>query len=162
MRQGFEDAIQYWTVTITMLCVIGFLMGRVRQQIDWLVDRLETAARTDTLTGLLNRRGFEERFGLGARAGTPRRAADEPPGRRRRPLQGRERSLRPPRGRRGAHAHRQDPLRGESAQIDVVVRMGGEEFALILPDTDQHGAYVLGRADAGRGPATRSRASQCR
>jgi putative nucleotidyltransferase with HDIG domain len=117
MRHGFEDAIQYWTLTITMLCVIGFLMGRVRQQIDWLVDRLETAARTDTLTGLLNRRGFEERFGPELE-----------------------------RARRGERL--MSLLVGDVDHFkdvnDQVVRMGGEEFALILPDTDQHGAYVVG------------------
>ena len=28
-------------------------------------------------------------------------------------------------------------------RIDTAVRMGGEEFALVVPDTDQHDAYIL-------------------
>jgi diguanylate cyclase (GGDEF)-like protein/putative nucleotidyltransferase with HDIG domain len=143
MRQGFEDAIQYWTLTITMLCVIGFLMGRVRQQIDWLVDRLETAARTDTLTGLLNRRGFEERFGPElerARRGERLMSL----------LVGDVDHFKDVNDRLGHHAGDEALTRigkilsEQKRQIDVVVRMGGEEFAVILPDTDQHGAYVLG------------------
>jgi diguanylate cyclase (GGDEF)-like protein/putative nucleotidyltransferase with HDIG domain len=143
MRQGFEDAIQYWTLTITMLCVIGFLMGRVRQQIDWLVDRLETAARTDTLTGLLNRRGFEERFGPElerARRGERLMSL----------LVGDVDHFKVVNDRLGHHAGDDALTRigriltAAKRPIDVVVRMGGEEFALILPDTDQHGAYVLG------------------
>jgi diguanylate cyclase (GGDEF)-like protein/putative nucleotidyltransferase with HDIG domain len=143
MRHGFEDAIQYWTLTITMLCVVGFLMGRVRQQIDWLVDRLETAARTDTLTGLLNRRGFEERFGPElerARRGERLMSL----------IVGDVDHFKDVNDRLGHHAGDEALTRigkilsEQKRQIDVVVRMGGEEFALILPDTDQHGAYVLG------------------
>src|SRR6202035_1219130 len=34
-------------------------------------------------------------------------------------------------------------LDGGKRQLDGVARVGGEEFALILPDTDDHGAFVL-------------------
>jgi diguanylate cyclase (GGDEF)-like protein len=143
MQQDLKEAIQYWAPTIAMICVIGFLMGRVRRQIDWLVARLEKTARTDTLTGLLNRRGFEDRFGPElerARRGERLMGL----------LVGDVDHFKEVNDRLGHHAGDEALTRigkilaEEKRQIDVVARMGGEEFALILPDTDQHGAYVMG------------------
>jgi diguanylate cyclase (GGDEF)-like protein len=34
-------------------------------------------------------------------------------------------------------------VQGSKRRIDVAARVGGEEFALLAPDTDEHGAYVL-------------------
>ena len=34
-------------------------------------------------------------------------------------------------------------LEGDRRRFDVAARIGGEEFALILPETDQHEAYLV-------------------
>ncbi len=33
---------------------------------------------------------------------------------------------------------------------DSLARVGGEEFAILAPDTDEHGAYILAERDAQR------------
>src|SRR5262249_40585512 len=35
-------------------------------------------------------------------------------------------------------------IRGSARETDVVARFGGDEFALILPDTDRRGAFSVG------------------
>jgi diguanylate cyclase (GGDEF)-like protein/putative nucleotidyltransferase with HDIG domain len=141
-REIFTEAVQAWVETMGMIAVVGFLMGRIRQRIDWLVAKLQDAARTDALTGLLNRRGFEEQFALELeRAWRSQRLLSV--------LIGDLDHFKDVNDRFGHHA-------GDSAlvqigdiflevarRIDVCARMGGEEFAFILPDTDEHGAFML-------------------
>ena len=97
--------------------------------------RLSEVALFDELTGLMNRRGFREsierlfdraRQGRGALAGDPRRG----------PLQGLQRRLRPPRGRRGAPDRGPTLIRDSFRGHDGLSRIGGEEFAVLLPDSD--------------------------
>src|SRR3954469_11748979 len=60
--EGFAE--QRWLLTIGTALVAGLLVAYQRDRIGALVHRLTDAARTDPLTGLLNRRGFEETFKL--------------------------------------------------------------------------------------------------
>lgn len=106
---------------------------------------LDLQARTDALTGLLNRRGFETQMAFGLamarRSGRPlslitvdvdhfkrvndtfgHEAGDEVLRRLARTLEER--------------------LRGS----DVVARLGGEEFVVLLPDTDLTGAQAIAQA----------------
>src|SRR5215204_1296683 len=53
-----------WAETVGTLAVAVVLVQALRNRLVDLVDRLADAARTDPLTGLQNRRGFEESFGL--------------------------------------------------------------------------------------------------
>ena len=132
-----------------------------------LVNRLSGEARIDPLTGLLNRRGFDER------------AAVELAHLRREPHPFAlvtfdvdhfkhvndewghdvgDRVLR----------HIGDLLRSEARTVDVLARFGGEEFVALLPDTDASGAEVfaervrqaLARCDGGL-PAVRLSAGVC-
>lgn len=104
--------------------------------------RLAEASRTDDLTGLLNRRGFleqaESELARSRRSGKPicivmadadhfKRVNDE-------------------------HGHAAgdlalqglaDLLRGSLRSQDQVARWGGEEFIMLLPETDAHGAGRL-------------------
>ena len=34
-------------------------------------------------------------------------------------------------------------LEDDKRRMDVAARVGGEEFALVLPETDQHDAYLV-------------------
>jgi diguanylate cyclase (GGDEF)-like protein/putative nucleotidyltransferase with HDIG domain len=135
-------AVELWLVTVGTLLVAGIVITALRLRIEEMVRGLANAARTDVLTGLLNRRGFEEAFELELE-----------------------------RARRGGHAlsvlvgdldhfkqindrfghHRGDValtraseiLEQRKRRIDTVARLGGEEFALIVPEADEHAAYML-------------------
>jgi diguanylate cyclase (GGDEF)-like protein len=138
---GGESQARWLLTTWTVIMVAAFI-AILRQRMTNLVERLSDAARTDPLTGLLNRRGFQATFEL--------------------ELERSRRSGRPCALLVGDldHFKRVNDLLGHPAgdvrlekfarlletgkrRIDAVARMGGEEFALLLPETDEHGAYVI-------------------
>ena len=108
-----------------------------------MISNLSDAARSDPLTGLLNRRGFEEAFDVELeRARRTEQALSVIVGDLDR-FKERERRVRARRGRRGPAAVGAGD-RGEGKRSwDIAARVGGEEFALLAPDTDEHGAYIL-------------------
>src|SRR6185312_9833656 len=99
-------------------------------------------AQTDELTGLYNRRGFKEIFDLElerARRGTQVLSLAVGDLDRFKEINDRY-----------GHQAGDEALKRLSTvfrkgrrRIDLVARMGGEEFALILPDTTSHGAYMV-------------------
>jgi diguanylate cyclase (GGDEF)-like protein len=139
---GGEQSAQRFLLTIWSVIVVGLFIAILRRRMSGLIARLSDAARTDPLTGLLNRRGFQNAFDLelerSRRSGRPcalligdldhfKRVNDmfgHPAGD--------ERLV------RFAHL-----LEAGKRRIDAVARIGGEEFALVLPETDEHGAYVI-------------------
>src|SRR3954451_12407100 len=136
------DRGQRWLLMFGVVAVIALMVGVLRERVDRLIARLADAARTDALTGLLNRRGFQELMEVET-----------------------ERALRSSRplailvgdldhfkhlNDRYGHAAGDLALRRfadialqASRRIDAVARIGGEEFALLLPETEQHAAYLL-------------------
>src|SRR3954466_11218520 len=136
------DRGQRWLLMFGVVAVIALMVGVLRERVDRLIARLADAARTDALTGLLNRRGFQELMEVET-----------------------ERALRSSRplailvgdldhfkhlNDRYGHAAGDEALRrfaeiasAASRRIDAVARIGGEEFALLLPETEQHAAYLL-------------------
>ncbi|HEX2071576.1 MAG TPA: diguanylate cyclase [Thermoleophilaceae bacterium] len=134
--------VDSWVATIVTLTTAGLVVGVMRDRLTGSIASLTDAARTDPLTDLLNRRGFEESFDVEL-----------------------ERARRADRGLsvivgdldrfkevndRFGHAAGDEVLRrvGETIRAmkrswDVAARIGGEEFAIVAPDTDEHGAYVL-------------------
>ena len=139
---GGDESAQRWLLTIWTVIVVGAFMAILRHRMNALIDRLSSAASTDPLTHLLNRRGFRDVFDL--------------------ELERSRRSGRPCALLLGDldHFKRVNDLLGHPAgdvrlrkfarlltagkrRIDAAARMGGEEFALLLPETDEHGAYVI-------------------
>jgi diguanylate cyclase (GGDEF)-like protein/putative nucleotidyltransferase with HDIG domain len=131
-----------WIATIGTLTTAGLVVAVIRDRLIGLISNLTDAARSDPLTGLLNRRGFEEAFdvelerarradgGLSVIVGDLDRFKDV--------------------NDRFGHAAGDEVLRRVGATIgstkrswDIAARIGGEEFAVLAPDTDEHGAYVL-------------------
>src|SRR3954465_10211411 len=136
------DRGQRWLLMVGVTGVIALMVAVLRERVDRLIARLADAARTDALPGLLNRRGFQELMEVEI-----------------------ERALRSSRplailvgdldhfkhlNDRFGHAAGDLALKRfaeiasqASRRIDAVARIGGEEFALLLPDTEQHAAYLL-------------------
>src|SRR4051812_35951494 len=137
-----SDRAQRWLLLFGVVLLIALMAATLRERVNRLIARLADAARTDPLTGLLNRRGLQELMEVET-----------------------ERALRSSRplaivvgdldhfkhlNDRFGHAAGDVALRTfaeiateASRRIDAVARIGGEEFALLLPDTEQHAAYLL-------------------
>jgi diguanylate cyclase (GGDEF)-like protein len=140
--EGGGESAQRWLSTIWTVIVVAAFIAVLRRRMDGLIGRLSDAARRDPLTDLLNRRGFQEAFDLelerSRRGGRPcallladldhfKRVNDQ---------------LGHPAGDRRLEKMAQ-LLGNGKRRIDAAARMGGEEFALLLPDTDEHGGYVI-------------------
>ena len=139
---GGVDTSERWLLTAWTVVVVGLFTAILRNRVDGLISRLSDAARTDPLTGLLNRRGFQEAFDLelerARRSDRPVTliVADLDHFKRVNDLLGH------PEGDVRLQKLAQVLIAGKR-RIDSAARMGGEEFALVLPDTDEHGGYVI-------------------
>ncbi|HEU4976950.1 MAG TPA: diguanylate cyclase [Baekduia sp.] len=139
---GEEVRAVRWFLLVGTLGVIGTLADLLRSRSDALIGRLGEAARTDPLTGLLNRRGFDEALDVelerAARLGSPasllivdldhfKRINDHL-------------------GHRSGDAVLRSfavALTASKRKFDIAGRIGGEEFALLLPGTDATGAFLV-------------------
>ena len=139
---GHHGALEVGLGTVATVGLATWMVATMRVRVRQLIERLADAARTDGHTGLLTRRGLQEVAELELE-----------------------------RARRGdrtvsivvvdidrfqdfneQHGHTASDralksvagvLQESKRRIDVAARISGEEFALITPDTDEHGAYVL-------------------
>jgi diguanylate cyclase (GGDEF)-like protein/putative nucleotidyltransferase with HDIG domain len=132
----------WWVVEMGTLLVAAVLIALMRARSEQLIGQLYEAARTDPLTGLLNRRGFRELLDLELE-------------RARRSLSsmtlvvGDIDHFKEVNDRLG-HPVGDDVLRRVAAileqgmrRIDGVARVGGEEFGLVLSDIDATDAFVI-------------------
>ena len=135
-------ALTRWLITVGMVSAAGAIVHAMKLRNDELLTRLLKSARTDALTGLFNRPAYDERLKLelarGRRGGLPTALiiADID-------------HFKEINDRRG-HAAGDAALRlvGETAlrvsrSTDYFARIGGDEFAAILPDTDAEGAFLF-------------------
>jgi two-component system cell cycle response regulator len=131
-----------WAMVTGTLGVLGLLMTTLRGQVDRLVTQLAAAARTDSLTQLANRRELEERFAAELERST----------RTARPLSILVLDLdwfKEYNDRFGHSAGDRvlvmlaQALKRATRTSDVVARLGGEEFGVLAPETDETEAYLL-------------------
>ncbi len=140
--RGFPDGWLYWVMATGTLTVFGALTVGLRTQTEKVVGRLADAAGTDPLTGLANRREFEEQFG--------------------RELDRSQRSGRPlglvvldldwfkeindrfghDTGDRALQRLAR-VLKRVTRGMDTVARLGGEEFAVLAPEAEDDASYQL-------------------
>jgi diguanylate cyclase (GGDEF)-like protein len=137
-----STAVIHWAATTSALIVAGALIGVQRAHTRRVVRRLADDARRDTLTGLINRRGFEELFA------TEMERARRTDGRLSVIVADLDRFKRL-NDRFGHQAGDQalqrvaEILQTAKRRIDTAARIGGEEFAVIVPSSDHHAAYIL-------------------
>ncbi|HTA05618.1 MAG TPA: GGDEF domain-containing protein, partial [Solirubrobacteraceae bacterium] len=142
IQVSHEQAATWWLVSMGTLAVLALVIRVLRTRVDVLIARLFDAARKDPVTRLANRHGFRELLDLElARA-------------RRRDgkltvIVGDLDHFKEVNDRSG---HKVGDLALQRAarllergkrDVDAVARVGGEEFALVLPDTEEHGAFVI-------------------
>ena len=131
-----------WVTTLGSLTSAGLLVAFTRDRLNSLIAKLSDAARRDPLTQLLNRRGFTEVFDVELE-------------RARRTDQGLSVIVGDLDGfkqinDRFGHAAGDEALQRVGRAIlrgkrswDSAARVGGEEFAVLAADTDEHGAYIV-------------------
>jgi len=132
----------WWIVGMATMTIAAIVIRVMRAHVELLITRLSDAARTDPLTQLPNRRGFRELLDLelerARRSGAPMTV-----------LAGDLDHFKDVNDRAGHHvgdaALQQVAalLREGVRQIDVPARIGGEEFAVILPGTDAQAAFAV-------------------
>jgi len=131
-----------WVMVTGTLMVLGILMITLRSQVEGLVGELGAAARTDSLTLLANRRELEERFAAELERST----------RTARPLSILVLDLdwfKEYNDRFGHNAGDRalvmlaEALKRATRTSDIVARLGGEEFGVLAPETDETEGFLL-------------------
>jgi diguanylate cyclase (GGDEF)-like protein/putative nucleotidyltransferase with HDIG domain len=137
-----SGASAWWAVGMGTLLVTAALIWAMRERAESLIERLYDAARTDPLTQLINRRGFRELLDLELERARRSELAMTV-------LVGDVDHFKKVNDHSGhqvgdvalqriAHV-----LESGKRQVDTAFRVGGEEFALVLPDTDQGGGLII-------------------
>ena len=139
---GEHTAISHFVITTGTLITAATLLTYLRTRVERLLGRLTDAARTDALTGLPNRVALHEAVERELQRATPH---------------GRPVSVividldrfNRVNERHGIAAGDQvllavaSLLEEHTRLMDVVARSGGEEFAVVLPEMDQHSAFLF-------------------
>jgi diguanylate cyclase (GGDEF)-like protein/putative nucleotidyltransferase with HDIG domain len=137
-----SDASQQWLLTVGTAVVAAGLVGMLKLRVDRLVEEVAETAKRDPRTGLLNGSGFEQL--LDRELERAQRAEGN--------LSAivvdldHFKDVNDELGHRAADERLSvvaGVLQSVKRRIDVVARVSGQEFALLLPETDEHGAYVL-------------------
>jgi diguanylate cyclase (GGDEF)-like protein/putative nucleotidyltransferase with HDIG domain len=139
---GEHTAISHFVITTGTLITAATLLTYLRSRVERLLGRLTDAARTDPLTGLPNRVALHEAVEREIERAAPHN----------RPLSvvviDLDRFNRV-NERHGIAAGDRllynvgNLLEQHTRLMDVVARSGGEEFAILLPEMDQHTAFLF-------------------
>jgi diguanylate cyclase (GGDEF)-like protein len=134
--------VDRWVDVVVSVAIVGAVVRTLAARNERLVSDLKAEARVDALTGLLNRRGFEERLAVETARATRDAsqvavvALDLDNFKRVNDVSGHEagdRAL----ATLGA-------LIGEHARVgDLAARWGGEEFVVVMPRADIEAAHAL-------------------
>jgi diguanylate cyclase (GGDEF)-like protein len=131
-----------WIDVMVSVCGVALVVVVLEHRNELLMVRLAEEARTDPLTGLLNRRGFDEHAArelahAGRREGSIALATlDIDHFKQVNDEWGHMAGDR-------ALVHLARVLASESRDIDVAARLGGEEFAVLMPGSDHAGAQAF-------------------
>jgi diguanylate cyclase (GGDEF)-like protein/putative nucleotidyltransferase with HDIG domain len=139
---SLADTALPWLLIVLTAVVSAVVLGLVRETVTEMLRSLADAVHTDPLTGLENRRGLEERIGLEVeRAKRHDRSLTVVIG-----------DLDHFKRINDTHGHRAGDealtlvgqiLNDRKRRVDAIARTGGEEFTLVMPDTDRHEAYLV-------------------
>lgn len=142
VRPPPTGAVAWWVVGMATLLIAGIVIRFMRDHVELLIARLSDAARSDPLTQLPNRRGFRELLDLelerARRGGAPMSV-----------LAGDLDHFKEVNDRCGHHVGDAvlqrvgELLRDGVRQIDAAARIGGEEFAVVLPGADAQAAFAV-------------------
>jgi diguanylate cyclase (GGDEF)-like protein len=131
-----------WFITVGMVSGAGSLVHVLRSRNDALIERLFEAARTDRLTGLVNRHGFDERLELELERS---RRTEQPVALVLADVD-HFKEVNDGFGHPAGDAVLSAVARaakGSMRKVDTVARIGGDEFALVLPCTEAEGALEV-------------------
>lgn len=140
--QSAGDLTHQFALTVGSLAMAGLMMTTLRTRVNKLWGRLSDAARTDMLTGLLNSHGLDEVLATDIE--------------RAKPAAQRVALLSVRLGGIGSLSRQYGYAAGDEAikeigrlldestrRIDKVGRVGAAEFAVVLPETDEHVGFLL-------------------
>jgi diguanylate cyclase (GGDEF)-like protein/putative nucleotidyltransferase with HDIG domain len=137
-----DASVSHFVITAGTLITAATLLTYLRDRVERLLSRLTDAARTDPLTGLPNRVALLETLEREIERAEPEQ----------RPVSllildlDRFKRINERLGlSQGDQTLRRVAalLESECRRIDFLARSGGEEFAVILPETDQHSAFLF-------------------
>jgi diguanylate cyclase (GGDEF)-like protein/putative nucleotidyltransferase with HDIG domain len=139
---GVHTDVSHFVITAGTLITAATLLTYLRGRVERLLSRLTDAARTDALTGLPNRVALHEALERELDRARPEK----------RPVSllvidlDRFKRVNERHGIKAGDQtlQRVGSILQESTRLmDVVSRSGGEEFAVVLPETDQHRAFLF-------------------